>query len=687
MLAAALIESRKGWAVFPCRGKVPLTAHGCKDATRDETTIRLMWGTHPEANIGGATGAVSGRVVLDIDAGGDDTLEELGRSNLPETPVCLTGGGGQHIVFKHPGRLVRSVNGKLGQGLDVKGDGGYVILPPSRHKSGRAYAWNTELHPDEVELAPLPAWIERGANGGNEATTPTAGDTPEGRRNSTLASLAGSMRRRGMQKGSIEAALLEENKRCSPPLPGSEVRAIAKSVSRYAPADSSTATEDGFHLTDLGNSERFVRDHGDSVRYDHTRRTWLVWSGRHWRKDDNGAIGRLAVETVARMYAEAERCRDNDDERKRIASHALKSEKLERIRAMTTLAQTHPRVAVTSDQLDRDVFLLNTPTGTVDLRTGECRKHRREDLLTKLCPTAFDPKATAPGFEKFLLDVMGGDVQLAAYIQRMFGYASTGCCREHVLFMLIGRGANGKSTLTTILRKTVGPNYSAQVAPGLLFQSAKDSHPTGMADIEGTRFAVTHELDSGTRLAEGLVKSMTGGDRIKARRMRQDYTEFDPTHTLFLCANSRPVVRGSDDGIWRRLRLIPFRQQFKGEQDDTELGDKLAAEAPGVLAWLVAGARQWFEMGLADPAPVLEATAAYRGEQDVLGDFLDSECVMGERLKIPAAALYKRFGEWFKDNLGDDPWSQTTFGRRLTDRGIEPKRSRDGRYRLGIDLQ
>jgi putative DNA primase/helicase len=233
--------------------------------------------------------------------------------------------------------------------------------------------------------------------------------------------------------------------------------------------------------------------------------------------------------------------------------------------------------------------------------------------------------------------------------------------------------------------RVLGPDYAVQLAPNLLFHERKDGHPTGVADLYGKRFAATHELDAGTRLAEGLVKQITGGDRIRARRMREDFWEFEPTHTLFLCANTKPVIRGTDDGIWRRIRVIPFGVQIPREEQDAGLPARLAEEAPGILAWLVAGAKEWQAEGLADPNSVLGATSDYRQDSDVVGQFLSDRCRLADGSYVKARALYEAYVAWHNEALGGEPTTQATFGRRLSDRGLI--RKKHGTYHWeGVEL-
>jgi putative DNA primase/helicase len=429
--------------------------------------------------------------------------------------------------------------------------------------------------------------------------------------------------------------------------------------------------DDDAHRTELGLADRIVARHNGDLLYCYTWRSWLVWDGTRWAVDRSGEVWSRAKQVVRDLYVEAIQESDGRS-RKEKEAFALRCEREACIRAALVLAQSD--VAVVPERLNQDRWLLNTITGTIDLRTGRVHSHRRDDRITKLCPTPYDPTASCPAYERFLLRILAQDVELAYYLQRVLGYSLTGTQLEHLLILLIGPGANGKSTLTGTVSHVLGPDYAAQIAPNLLFHSKKDAHPTGVADLYGKRFAVTHEFDAGTRLAEGLIKQITGGDRIKARRMREDFWEFEPTHTLFLCTNTKPVIRGTDHGIWRRIRLIPFRVRIPEEEQDPLLSEKLLSEAPGILTWLVTGAAMWRDMGLQDPTVVSSATSEYREASDVLGQFLADRCRLGEGLSVTSKDLYEAYCAWHKDTLGGDPMTQGALGRGLSDRGLARKK-------------
>ena len=287
---------------------------------------------------------------------------------------------------------------------------------------------------------------------------------------------------------------------------------------------------------------------------------------------------------------------------------------------------------------------------------------------------------------------MRGRDELVTYLQRALGYAITGSTREQVLFFLFGVGANGKSTLLEAVKSVMGPDYSVEAAPGLLLSKNSEQHPAERAQLFRKRLVTTIEVEDGRRFAESWVKQLTGSDQITARRMREDFWSFDPTHKIFLAANHKPEIRGTDPAIWRRIRLIPFEATFSGGKQDKTLQEKLAAECEGILAWLVAGAVSWHRDGLQAPREVLAATETYRSEQDVLGDFVAECCVEGnDSLTASSAELYDAYTRWHRDAVGGQALTQTAFGRRLAEKGFLKARftggpSKGKNYWKGVGL-
>lgn len=678
---AALAYARRGWHVLPCRprGKEPLTPHGCKDATTDEQTIRSWWQRWPAANVAIATGRASGICVLDVDprAGGDETLAALER--LPPTVEALTGGGGRHLYFRHPGGHVKSAARALGPGLDVKADGGYVIAPPSVHPSGAEYAWELSSHPDDVPLAEPPGWLlallAPPAAGGAREPPAIPERIPAGQRNATLTSLAGALRRRGAQEPAIRQALLAVNKaQCEPPLDAREVQRIAASVARYEPASVAPP------LTDLANAERLVARHGHDLRFCHPMGRWIVWDGRRWAIDDIGEVRARAKEVVRSIYAEAESLSD-EEQRKARARWGLASESRMRIEAMIALAQSERGIPILPAELDRDPWLLTVRNGTLDLRTGALRQHNRGDLITRLVEIDYDPRAPAPLWRDFLARIMGGNDDLIAFLQRAVGYSLTGDTSERALFFLYGSGANGKTTFLETIRAIAG-GYGVRTPTETLL-TRRESIPNDVARLRGARLVTAAEADEGRHLAEALVKDLTGGDMISARFLHAEWFDFKPTCKLWLAANHKPIVRGTDQAIWDRIKLIPFSVVIPEAEQDKTLVEKLRAELPGILAWAVEGCLAWRRGGLGVPREVRAATGEYREEMDVLGGFLDDCCARTGR--VGAKELYQAYLSWCEAN-GEKPISQRQFGLKMAERGFGQFRTARGRGWMGVCL-
>ena len=423
------------------------------------------------------------------------------------------------------------------------------------------------------------------------------------------------------------------------------------------------------HRTDLGNAQRLVRLFGDRIRYVHAWGRWLVWDGKRWAQNDRGQVQGFAKKTVMAMHEEALKRPDGRDARKALSTWAFGSESEGRLKAMVSLTQTEPEIPLVPDELDSDPWAFNVLNGTIDLQTGDLFEHDQGDQITKLAPVEYDPSAIAPTWDRFLLEIMADRPDLVSFLQRLIGYSLTGLTTEHVLLFLYGLGANGKTTfLNTVL--TLAGDYGRQSEPELLIRKRRDSHPTGVADLKGARVVVTSEIDAGRSLAESLLKQLTGGDRIVARFMKRDFFEFEPSHTLWLAANYRPVVKGTDTAIWRRIHLIPFDVTFPPDRQDPDLTKKLRAELPGILNWAVRGCLEWQREGLNPPAEVRAATDGYRDDMDVLGGFISEHCAVEEGAEAEARDLYKEYTVWAEAG-GEKKLAKNVFGRQLQERGFE----------------
>jgi putative DNA primase/helicase len=657
------------------------------------------WFSRGQPNLAIVCGEVSGGLaVLDVDdpALADRIVDDVALQ--AETTMVRTPRRGIHVYVIEANT---SRSGPLVPGVaDLKAGGGYVLVPPSV-VGGREYVTLTNSSILSVENARewaiglLRAYdVEVEDSPAKEAQEWSAdGVIPQGTRNQTLISLAGTMRRRGMGQEAITAALLAENAaRCRPPLPEEEVRTIARSAARYEPAEglreisppaehhaqnNGTGCAPDVRETDLGNAERLVRRHGAILRYV-PRWGWLHYDGRRWSRDvDDVQVTRLAQEAVRAIYAEA--AEEGDEERrKKLAKHAADSERGPRIAAMIGQAKALPEVSAQVEEFDRDPLLLNVAGGTIDLRTGSLRPHNPQDYLTKLAPVDYNPDAAAPTWERFLAEITGGNAAVTAFLKRREGCAATGDAGEQVVFLDHGWGANGKSTYHAAIREVLG-DYAQQADASTFLTTRGQRVPNDLARLAGVRRVTVAETEAGRRLAEGLVKQVSGGDAIPARFLFREFFEFVPAFKVFLVVNHRPLIRGTDHAIWRRIRLTPFTVTIPEKDRDSHLLDKLRAEADGILAWIVQGSLAWQREGLNPPQEVLAATDEYRREQDVLERFMNDCCLFVDGEWTSAGSIREGFEEWAKEEGLEPKLDAQGLAEKLRQNGCERVR-RKGRH-------
>ena len=460
-----------------------------------------------------------------------------------------------------------------------------------------------------------------------------------------------------------------------------------KEIRNEAAAKTKKANSGSHQPSDLGNCERFLALHREEVRYS-VSRGWMVWDGKRWAPDLTGGIFRKAVETIRNIYQEAADT-DDEKERKSLASHALRSEGERRIRAVVSLAQFQEGIAVTGQDFDKDPWLLNVANGTLDLRTGKLRPHRRADLITCLSPVSYQPEATCPTFITFLQRVMRGNENLISFLQRAAGYSLTGRTGEEVFFLCYGEGRNGKSKFLQALREIIGEDY-AKVTNFKTFEASsleRANSPRGdLVSLRGKRVVTAIESKEGKQLAEEVIKGVTGNDPITARLLHKEEETFEPSFKLWLATNHKPVIKGTDIAIWERVLLIPWTVYIPPEERDLNLMEKFRAELPGILAWSVRGCLAWQKEGLTPPQEVKAAVKEYKEEMDELGDFLSTRCVLHPEAKAFAGELYNSYKS-FCEAHSQKPISLLSFGRRLTARGLE-KGKQEGNIRyLGIGIR
>lgn len=446
------------------------------------------------------------------------------------------------------------------------------------------------------------------------------------------------------------------------------------------PPDADPPAGDDQPYTVLGNARRLVAEHGDDLRHVPQWSAWLTWDGARWTEDHTGEVHRRAKQIVDDFPGRLASIGDAD-ERKRLFGWWMRSQSPAVLGGMVQLAATEPGIPVLVDRLDADHDVLNTASGAVDLRTGALHPAARDQLCTKLAAVRHDPGADCSQWKEFVRWAMCGDDELVSFVQRAVGYTLTGDVGEQVLFFLHGGGQNGKSTFLAVLQRLLG-DYAFSAEADLLLAVGHERHSTGIADLHGRRMVIVQEIDEGRRLDEALVKRLTGGDAITARRMRQDNFMFQPTHKLWMAANHKPVVRGTDHAIWRRIRLIPFAATIADADKDPRLVERLiATEGPGILNWALHGCLDWRRQGLRPPASVLDATKDYRTEQDHVGRFLEACCTLAPGLRIATKDLRAAYEKWCFEE-GEKPWSARAMASQLQERGCTNEREAGGRTRL-----
>lgn len=706
MIEAALNYVSLGFAVFPCREheKTPAIPNGFHGASTDPEIIRAWWAQFPNANIGIACGA-SGLVVVDVDPpnGGIESLEalrDLVGSAPFETVTGLTGGGGQHYVYSAlPGQSVRNSAGLLGSGIDVRAEGGYIIAPPSIHPNGRTYQWEIGYELGEFTPLPFPVALRQRlqdvSRTGNAPEIAHGARIPEGKRNPTLASMAGTMRRRGLEYDEIFPAISAVNaKRCVPPLSDDEVSGIVKSVCRYPHSEPAYAAAGSMsrddaaiasllkHCTDAGNADWFAHVYGEDARYVPQMQSWIFYNGERWVPDDKGLATRCAIAGTRKMHDIAQTL--PDDARTKLIRHALQSESVGRVEAALRLAQSLLSIPIT--ELDSDPWLVGCDNGVLDLRTGELLEPQREYYITKTTRVPYIADAQCPTWSRFLTHSMDGDQSQIEFIQRYFGSSMAGVQRDHAFAIFHGGGANGKTTCTETWRRALG-DYATSTSTDTFLASKNDGPRNDLARLVGARLVTATETDETRRLDEATIKSLCGGDEITCRFLHKEFFSFTPGFKIVMSTNHMPRIRGTDRGLWRRVRLVPWSVTVPPSQQDPRLQEKLREELPGILNWGLAGCLAWQNGGLREPESVRKATAAYRVAEDTIRLFTDECCSTDPAATVAASDLYTAYKRWSEAN-GETALSKQMFGRRLADRGLVQKKvgKNNTRYWSGLAL-
>jgi putative DNA primase/helicase len=717
---------KRGWALTPVNGKRPINPGWQNEEPQSADDLKEH--ATQGGNIGLRTGSVSGVVALDydLDKGGLIPPELEG----VKTPTVITPHG-CHQYFQAPSDVkITNSASKLGPHLDVRGENGQTVFPGSKNQAGTDYRWWLGLSPDDVPLQPLPQWVidklakptpPRASSSGNgqHKPAPTNGvghgvpqnndyvfaalhgelelirNAPEGTRNNQLNTSSlkvgsllcySTITRQEAGEKLLKAALesgLEESESIATIRSG--LRAGLANPREADLLKRSTDAPDGVsevRLTDLTNAERFRDSYSNDIKHISSI-GWIAWDGQRWAQDAEKGAHRLAHTVgglvrkefnnsgcvdpaLAAMYARWERS----------------SRSASRIHAMLSEARCLTGIDGDALELDSHEWLFNVPNGCVDLRTGELLPHDRQHFITRLSPVVYKPEATAPRFELFLREIFQGDEELIGYWQWCSGLSITGC-RDYALFFIeYGGGSNGKTVEAGIRERILGPDYAHALPAEALLMQKHAQHPTEIAQLRGKRFVHCAETPQGRRLNEPLLKLLSGGDRVRARLMSRDSFEFRPEGTIFLHTNSKPVIHDASEGLWRRLRLIPFLAKFTPDKCDPHLLDRLWSERSGILNWLVSGARRVQHGEPALPPCVRKATDQYRASEDLLGDFL-SECT---ELAPHDVVTVDEMHAAFLEHSGIKTLSKKALAAMMLERGHGRVRTKNTRSYKGLRL-
>lgn len=737
MLDSAVALAKRGKPVFPCKqDKSPLTEHGFKDATKDSGIIRQWWTQHPDALIGMPTGSVSGLVVLDVDNknghDGDESLYQLQLKygQLPDTPQVLTPSGGRHVYFQHPGIPIKSTASGIGDGLDIRGEGGYVIVPPSR-VNGKCYEYEAS---NPTHIADMPGWlIELTKKERQPTPAQSVSGGSVGNRNVHFASLAGSMRRRGMGQDAIMAALKVENQVLDVPLDIEEVEKIAASIAKYEPGSQEVV----YSRAELAA----MIEKTDSEDLDQFMEINRLIGGSDLSPIETAAlhkaIKRKAGINITDLRLDIEACKDQADvdqqELTKIVMQTIgrdnllftdewfylwdqagvwKQESDRMIKQTIHHVCNERNIPYTSHLVDAVTNLIKTESfhrnhqfnqdsGTINVRNGELhydtqlgawelRPHSREHYRTAQLTVSYDPEALAPRFKQFLAEVFAGDAEMEAKTMmalELIGYTLLTTCRYEKFVLMIGSGANGKSVLLGVLEALLGRENICAVQP------SRFDNPFNRAHLHGKLANIITEIAEGAEIADAQLKAIVSGELTTAEHKMKTPFEFHPFATCWLGTNHMPHTRDFSDALFRRVMLLTFPNKFEGSNCDPYLKDKLTQELPGILNLALRAIAGVFIRNSFTSCPSTEEEKCrWKLEADQVAQFIDDECETCTGEFETVDHLYRQYQLWAKDAGIERSLSKNKFSNRIERLGYQRKRKAKGgrgfvglRHRLQIE--
>jgi len=439
-----------------------------------------------------------------------------------------------------------------------------------------------------------------------------------------------------------------------------------------------------FQPNDLGRADYFAELCAAEVKFCRGM-GWLLWDGERWNRDESGSIIQIAGAVARQALSDAAEIQV-DELRAAKVREALAFANRKRLLDMLALAESHPKIAISPSDTDTAPITVGVLNGAVNLRTGQFLEPRRETIITRSLGVEYDARATCPRWEAFVSEIMAEDAELIQFFQRAIGYSLTGSMDEQVFFFCHGSGANGKSVAMDTLRTLLG-SYASRASESLLESRSQKKDPqVELAELPGRRALFASETAQGARLNERLLKDLTGGEFLRAEAKYQDGFHFAPECKIWISGNYPPMIGGTDNGIWRRVRLIPFTVTFPSEKQDRHLAEKLKAELPGILNWAIRGAVEWAAEGLGLPEAVRHAVDDYRADQDVLGEFLAETVEEAVGFNLLKQELFKAYQTWAEFSGMKHPLSAKQLSRQLKARGMNDLGGRYWRdWRLAAD--
>lgn len=712
----ALHYAEMGLAVFPlaCRDKVPAVVGGCKVATTKRTTIERWWDKNPQYNIGIATGnKSSGLVVIDLDVDknkgidGYDVLRDWQNKHgkLPETWQSITGRGGYHYFYKDA--IVHSNRVGLYEGVDIRGEGGYIVAPPSVHSNGNIYEW--EQGPEEYEIAQVDNIVndflkgEKQRRDSEDKTNFKVPELiPEGERVDTIVRLIASLRTKGLDDDAIKAAVRVENeKRCNPPLKEKELEkavfpalkrdwqvnspyynnfnAMNENDNKYVNEVLKKLNElnavERFPMNDRGSADLFATVFMDVSRYNPTKKDWMYYDGTRWVADQEGMRAKRNAKTLADVLVRySATVFLPDDKRQSYIKYTAGMMNYRSRNVMVTDAKDLNFFE--NMELDKDDFLLNCKNCVLDLSGDQPKalEHSADLLLSKLCNANYNPAATCTLWEKTVNEIMQGDTEKIKYLQKMSGRLLTGDTSEEEFYIFFGATTrNGKSTITELLLYLLG-DYATTISPeSLAIKANKDSRTASpdIAKLAGTRFVVASEPPRRMLFDSSLVKTLTGRDTVSARFLHENEFQFKPKFKLILNSNYLPVISDKTVFSSNRVKVVPFERHFTEKEQNKHLKEQLQQEIDGILNWCIKGLQLYRKEGLEPPVAVQNATHEYSEDSDKVGKFI-SECLVKTNQNLAAKDVYEKYSQWCNDcGLGID--GRTSFYEELKTKNLLSK--------------